>query len=208
MSYVLLIKKIRLEKGNLILASTLRAYCTILKLDYYAAIGYLLRNRYVIRILRGIFYRSGIEERITTAVPTDFYGILANALALKGVRNWYIGLESALPLNNLTHEYVAVDYIINDALFRAKPFDILGKSVKFTKTSAKFFSFGIIPESVPHSDVEKTILDLIYFGKYNNKTDSAIKNEIAEYIDRCDPVKLKRYAEHYPKTVRALVEVV
>ncbi|MBW2976649.1 hypothetical protein KY347_04345 [Candidatus Woesearchaeota archaeon] len=124
------------------------------------------------------------------------------ALRIKGVKNWYFGLESAVKLNNLTHEYFAVETAINDSIFRPRAIGILGTKVKFIKISKELFKFGLKGEEFKYSDAEKTVLDMIYLGKYNNYSEEEIKNNVLDLIGHCKKSKLRKYAEHYPKTVR------
>ena len=155
----LLIEKLNWEKKKIITREELRGYCKALKLDYYATIGYLLRNKYAMRILRGIFYIRSIEERKLNKLDLDYREIISEALKIKKVM-WYFGLETALKLDNLTHEFFTIDYIINDKMFRPRAFKILGHNIKFTKIKKKLLSFGIIKGNLPYSDKEKTVLDI------------------------------------------------
>ena len=96
MSYKLLIKKLMIDKKKIITREELKEYCKSLKMSYSSVIGYLLRNRYVERILRGIFYVKSIEERKLNKSDMSFYEAIKEALRIKGVKNWYFGLESAI----------------------------------------------------------------------------------------------------------------
>lgn len=60
-----------------------------------------------------------------------------------GVKNWYFGLYTALKLNNMTHEHFAVDYVVNDRLFRPKPMTIAGYKFRFLKLAPRLLKFGI-----------------------------------------------------------------
>ena len=76
----------------------LKEYCKELKLDYYTVIRYLLSNRYLYRILRGVFYKPSIEERKLGILRVNHLEAISHALRIKGVKNWYFGLESALKM--------------------------------------------------------------------------------------------------------------
>jgi len=170
MSYKLLVRKIEMDekKTKFIVRDTIKEYCRALKLDYHSAIRYLLSNKYLVRVLRGIFYIKSIEERKLNKIDINYLEALKKALEIKGVKNWYFGLETALKLNNVTHEYFSEDFVVSDSIYRAKAFDILGYKIKFLKIKKDLTEFGIKKENVNYSDVEKTILDIIYFGKYNS----------------------------------------
>jgi len=205
MSLKLIVKKLELMEKKFITRDGLRGYCKELNLDYYTAIRYLTSNGYLIRILRGIFYVKSIEEKRLKRVEIGHIEAIREALKIKGVKNWYFGLETAVKLNNLTHEYFTVESVINDSIFRPRPIEILGTKVKFIKISKELFKFGLKGEEFKYSDAEKTVLDMIYLGKYNNYSEEEIKNRVLDLIDHCKKGKLKKYAEHYPKTVSNLL---
>ena len=190
-----------LEGKKIITREELRGYSKILKIPYYSLIGYLLRNKYLVRILRGIFYNNSLEERKKKLPDISFYNAISEALKIKNVKNWYFGLETAIKLNNLTHEYFAIDYIISDKIKRPKPIEILGHKVHFLKIKKKLTEFGIKGSEISYSDVEKTILDIIYLGIYNGLSDSEIKNKIAGYTDKYDKKMIIEYSKNYPKSV-------
>lgn len=206
MTLRILVKKLELLRRKFIIREELKSYCKGLKLDYSTSIMYLTSNNYLVRILRGIFYVKSIEERRLSKMDISFEEAISEALRIKGVKEWYFGLESAIKLNNLTHEHFAVETIVSDKISRPNPFKIMGRSVRFVKLNKKLVGFGLISNKFNYSDAEKTVLDFIYLGKYNGNPDESIKNKVADYIDSCKKPKLRKYSENYPKTVRKLVE--
>lgn len=208
MTLRLLVKKLELLNKKFITREELRKYCKELKIDYYTAIRYLTLNEYVIRILRGIFYVKSFEERGLKKIDISYGDAIKEALNIKGIKHWYFGLESAIKLNNLTHEYFTIETIMTDSIFRPKPIEILGVKVKFIKLIKKLFTFGIKRDDIRFSDVEKTILDMIYLGKYNNYSDEEIKRKILPLLEISKKNTLKTYAAHYPKTVQNLLNTV
>jgi len=208
MKYGLISEKLllltKLENKRLITRDELKEYCKKLKISYYSVINYLLNYKYVTRILRGIFYINDLDERKKKTSDISFYKAICEALKIKGIKNWYFGLETAIKLNNLTHEYFAIDYILSDRIKRPKPIEILGHKVHFIKIKKKLTEFGIKNNEVSYSDIEKTILDIIYLGVYNGLSDSDIKNKIVDYADKCDNNKVIRYSKNYPKSVLRL----
>ena len=204
MTLKLIVKKLELSDKKFITREELREYCKKLNLDYYVTIRYLTHYKYLIRILRGIFYIKSIEERKLNKININHLEAIKEALKIKGVKNWYFGLSTALKLNNLTHEYFTIDYIINDKLFRAKPFLILGYKIKFIKISHKLISFGIINKNLPYSDAEKTMLDFVYLKEHGN-----VKLIPEEIFEKCSKNKLLKYSKNYDKrTFKKLKEIV
>jgi len=203
MSYKILTKKLYLTEEKIISRDLVRDYCKKLKLDYKIAIIYLLNNRYLYRILRGIFYKPSIEERKLKKIDIDYKEAIAAALKIKGIKNWYFGLETALKLNNYTHEYFTIDFIINDTIYRVKPLEIFGHKIKFSKLKKGLFKFGIKNHV---SEIEKTVLDIIYLSKYGGFSDKEINNKIVDLIGYCSETKLLEYSENYNKNIVSFVE--
>lgn len=194
MTLKLIVEKLARDNKKFILAKEIKDYCRKLSLRYLPTVKYLIRNKYIARVFRGIFYVYSIEERKLGKSEMNSFEILKEALKLKGVKNWYFGLETGLKFNNLTHEYFTIDYIINDKLFRAKPIIIMGRKVKFYKLSPKILSFGIIRKEVNYSDSEKTLLDLLYLKHYS-------KGEFEEIAEELSKTKLLKYAKNYSKRI-------
>lgn len=199
MTLKLIVEKLARDSKKFILSSEIKDYCKKLSLNYLPTIKYLLRNKYIARIFRGIFYVYSIKERKLGKSEMSFWEILKEALKIKGVKNWYFGLETGLKFNNLTHEYFTIDYVINDKLFRAKPIIIMGRKVKFYKLSSKMFLFGIIKKNINYSDSEKTLLDLLYLKHYT-------KEEFEEIAEGLSKIKLLKYAKNYNPKVRDIVK--
>ena len=205
MSLKLIVKKIQLRKDKFITRDELKSYSHALNLTYSAVISYLLANSYLVRIFRGIFYIKSIEERKLKKIDMDFYTILRRALEIKGIKNWYFGLGTALKLNKKTHEYFVVDYLLNDKISRPRLLNIMGHKVKFIKLNQKLFGFGIIKTPTFYSDVEKTLLDRVYLSQYKGLSREEILAQIKELKPCCSKLKIKRYIHYYPKTVKRVV---
>ena len=199
MTLKLIVEKLARDNKKFILADEIKSYCRKLSLNYLTTIKYLIRNKYIARIFRGIFYVYSIGERKLGKSEMNSFEILKEALKIKGVRNWYFGLETGLKFNNLTHEYFTIDYVINDKIFRAKPIIIMGRKVKFHKLSPKMFSFGVEKKNINYSNSEKTLLDLLYLRHYS-------KEEFEEIAETLSKIKLLKYAKNYNKRVIDIVK--
>lgn len=206
MTYKLLTRKLYLDEKKFIESNLIREYCEKLVMDYYPAIRYLTHNKYLIRILRGIFYKPSVEERKFNKLDVNYLYAINEALKIKNVKNRYFGLETAIKLNNLTHEYFVTDYVVNDKIFRAKPIMILGHKIRFIKLKKGLFKFGIKKNNIPFSDVEKTILDIVYLSKYDGLSDNEIKGKIADLLKHSSKSKLLRYSKKYNRTVHKFVK--
>lgn len=207
MKYRILVRRLLLRKERYISDKELKELCNKLKLEYKHALTYLYNKKYLDRIVRGFFYVPSAEEhRLKTGGP-NFYEAISRAMEYKKVKNWYFGLETAIKLNNITHEFFTIDYVVSDKIFRAKPFKILGRKAKFVKLSKKLFGFGIKREkNIRYSDLEKTILDIIHIRRYAGESNKAIRDYVIEWADEADKNKMEKYSKHYSKSVRKALE--
>lgn len=207
MTFRLLIKKLYLHESRYIDSALLGEWCKKLMLEYNKAIIYLTANRYLVRILKGTFYKLSLEERKFKKIDISSIEAVMEALKMKKVKNWYFGLETANKLNGLTHEYYATDYIINDTIFRAKPIIILGRKIRFIKLKARLFGFGIAErDGMKVSDNEKTLLDTVYLARYDGFSDEEVKNMTSGMAKHCSKKKLLSYAKEYNEPVKSFVE--
>lgn len=205
MKYGLLVKKVHFESKRYITTEEIRGICGRIGIVHKSGINYLLRTGHLVRVLKGFFYIRTLEERRTSALNANFFDAVLKALEYKGVR-WYFGFDTALKLNNLTHEYFPVDYIISSRLFRPKPVKILGHKVRFIKLKRELLGFGIKSRNgINYSDIEKTLLDMIYIRKYRGVEEVVIRNEIADLLKHANKRKLEKYAKRYPASVRKIL---
>jgi hypothetical protein len=207
MNYGLLVRKLNLVKKKYLTSNEIKEYCKIIEMPYYDAIIYLTRHKHLYTLLRGIFYKPGIEERKMKKISVNHLEALAEALKLKGITNWYLGLESALKINNATHEFFTVDVIINDKIYRKKPVYILGNKIRFIKIKSSLAKIGVEKSGILRfSDIEKTVLDSIYLSKYTGLNDEEIKNKISPLIKFCAKKKLSEYSSYYNTTTKKLLD--
>ena len=206
MTYALIRTKLYLDGKKIVTSNILRNYCKKLNISYNDTIRYLIRYKYLYRIFRGIFYVPNIEERKFKRLEINYLDAIVEALKIKGVKNWYFGLNTALKLNAITHEFYTLDYVINDTIFRAKPITILGHKIKFIKLKKELFSFGITKNKINFSDMEKTVLDIVYLSFYDGLNDNEVKIKIADIMKKCSKSKILKYASHYNKNTYKFVE--
>jgi len=203
-----LLKKLQLEGKEFVAAEELERYCKSMKLDYGIVVRYFGMRGYLVRIFRGIFYVKSPEELKLGRSRYNHLELVAKGLELKKVSNWYLGLHTALKLNNMTHEHFAVEDVINDKLFRANPFTIAGYKFKFSRLSPSLLNFGIkkAENGVRYSDAEKTILDFVYVWRYNGVPAEKIVADISEWAKSISKEKTRSYARKYPSTVAEIAE--
>jgi predicted transcriptional regulator of viral defense system len=204
----ILLKKLRIDQKEFIASEELKRYCKLLALDYKKTIKYHVYRGYLIRIFKGIFYVKSLDEVKLSKSKYNHLELVAKGLELKGVKNWYFGLYTALKFNNITHESFSVDYVVNDKLLRSKPIKIAGYKFRFVKLSSRLLEFGIIKNNLKFSDPEKTILDFIYIWRYNGVPKEKIVLDVSEWAKDISSEKIKKYAANYPKTVQEIADMV
>ncbi len=209
MKTTILLEKLWLEKKEFVTAKELKEYCKLFKMKYDSVIHYLLKMKYMTRIFRGIFYIKSLEEAKMKKSKYNHLELVAKGLELKGVKNWYFGLHTALKLNNMTHEYFVIDEVVSDSLFRSKPVSIAGYKFRFVKISPSLFDFGMNKyNDLPYSDPEKTILDFAYLSKQDGMTTDRTIMDVSEWAKDLSKDKLKKYAKKYPKSISHMAEII
>lgn len=200
------LKKIHLKNKEFVKSDEIKGYCKDFGLNYYNTIRNLTARGYLLRIFRGVFYVKSFDEMKLGSMKYSHLELVSKGMELKGILNWYFGLYTALKLNNITHEYFTVDYVVNDTLFRSKPINIAGYKFRFVKLKESLFSFGIKEKKYRYSDLEKTILDLIYLWRYSSSPKEKIVMEIEEYMENISKKRIVKYSASYPNTVKAILE--
>lgn len=210
MKMSLLVEKLWLENKEFVTSEELKGHCKSMNMDYSLVIRYLVsRKKYLLRIFRGIFYVRSLEELKLGRSKYNHLELVAKGLELKGVKDWYFGLHSALKLNNMTHEHFAIEEVVSDSIFRANPFDIAGYKFRFVKLSPSLVSFGIKEERVlRYSDPEKTLLDFIYLARQKGTPADKIVADVSSWASGLSKDKIRKYAKKYPNTVAAVADMV
>ncbi|MEE9118883.1 MAG: hypothetical protein V3U02_09880 [Calditrichia bacterium] len=202
------LKRLHLENKEFVKSDEVKGYCSDFGLDYYNTIRNLTARGYLLRIFRGVFYVKSFDEMKMGSMKYSHLELVSKGMELKGIFNWYFGLNTALKLNNATHEHFTVDYVVSDTLFRSKPINIAGYKFRFVRLKRSLFTFGIKRKKYRYSDLEKTILDLIYLSRYSSVPKEKIVIDIEDYIENISKNKIIKYSISYPKTVRIILEEV
>ncbi len=207
MKDLILLKKLRMDNREFVTSAELKEYSRRLKINYNSAIGHFTTRGHMIRIFKGIFYVRSLDEMKLGRTRYSHLELVAKGLELKGVNNWYFGLYTALKLNNMTHEYFAVDCVVNDKILRTSPMKIAGHKFRFQKLKSSLFSFGVISKKgIVYSDPEKTVLDFIYAWRYNGIPKERIVADVGDWSTNLSKSTFMKYAKNYPKTVHEIAE--
>lgn len=207
----ILLEKLWIDKKEFVTTKEIKEYCKTMKLKPDAVIHYFTRRKSLVRIFKGIFYVKSLEEFKLGKSKYNHLELVAKGLELKGVKNWYFGLHTALKRNNMTHEYFTIDEVISDSLFRANPVNIAGYKFRFIKISPSLLDFGIKKDNdagIRYSDPEKTILDFIYLSTQDGADANRVAMDVSEWAKDVSRDKIRKYSKNYPKTVANVVELV
>jgi len=206
MKSTILLKKFYIEGKEFVTADEIKEYCDFLNLNYDNVINYFISRGYLTRIFRGIFYVKSLEELKWGKRKYSYLELVIKGLELKNIKNWYFGLYTALKLNNITHEYFTINYVISENLYRSKIINIDKYKFRFIKLKPSLLNFGIIENRFRYSDLEKTILDFIYLWIYNNIPRKKILMDVAEYTNYISDKKIREYSKKYTNSVKEIVE--
>lgn len=200
-------KKLTIDNKRISTSDEIRELAKKLHKDPWRSLKYLQSQGYIVRILRGVFYVRSPREKEIGGVDPSIYDLVGMALDVKDVKRWYFGLESALKLNNMTHEFFNIEYVITDSFRTTKIIKIMDTNFKFIRRNEKYFKFGIVASgNYRYSDPEKTILDMAYERYLEVKEPSYFIEPINEYHNLIDIEKTRSYIDNYSDNFRRLVE--
>lgn len=190
-------EKLRIEGKEIVTSKEVKELAEKIGKDGENTLYYLQEEGYLSRIFRGIFYVKSWEERKRSVEEYSIYELIAMALDKKGVENWYFALETALKINNMTHEYFSVDYAFTGSYRTTKIIEIQDQKFKFFKRRKEHFSQGVTTDKdIRYSDPEKTILDL----KYRSYLKDDRSDHLKQYGDKIETSKIKNYLKDYSKS--------
>lgn len=118
----------------------------------------------------------------------------------------YLGLQDALSFHNLW-EQETIPVIITAAMVRPGLRKSMGLNIMIKRINKKYL-FGFDYQScgaelyLPYSDIEKTLIDMVYFGQNLNR------ETIREIVKRIDKKKLGIYLKIYPEKIRKKVKAI
>jgi len=168
-------------------------------------VNYMISYGYLVRIVRGLYYVKTLDE-FSNKKAIDAHRVISLGLEELGV-NWYFGLNTALRMNGATHEYSDTVFVVNDEIYRNKEIRIARSRVKFIKIAPRLTVFGVVAEDgVRYSDLEKTLLDMIYLSRYRSVPEGRIALSVEEYARYADREKVGEYLEAYPLSVGRVAE--
>jgi len=195
------LKKIRQDNKEFITSEELREYCRELYFNYKEISDYLISRGFLLNILDDIYYVKSNDEINKNKLKYSLLELVGKGLKLKNVKNWYYGLYTALNLIDVAHDHQdEFLYIINDQILNNNPIKILGKNFRFLRFKNALFNFGILNNKVNYSNLEKTILDLIYLWEINHMNENRILIEISKLMKGISKDKILEYSQHYPES--------
>ena len=192
-------KRLLIQDKRIVTSGEIKELANQLGKNEERSLHYLQEEGYIARILRGFFIVKSIEERERGTYDSSIYEMVALALEDKGVKRWYFGLETALKINNMTHEYFTIDYVLTDSYRTTKVIRILDSKFQFFKRRERYFQDGIIARNgIKYSDPEKTVLDLAYQGYLASRDPGLFLSPIKEYKENIEFEKAHKYLSMYP----------
>ncbi len=164
----------------------------------------IIRNKnkkiksYLKQLIRNLILKGKIKR-----LAKGYYTIFDDPILIVFcIKPSYLGLQNALSFHNFW-EQETIPILITTRKVRQGLRKIFGINVLIRRINKKyFFGFNYYNENdfyLPYSDIEKTLIDLVYFKeKLNKETLENIRKNI-------DGEKLNYYLKFYPKKFRNLV---
>lgn len=186
--------------GKAVRRISIEGVCKRFETDPKYFINYMSAYGYLVRIVKDVYYVKTLDE-FSSKKAEDAHKIISLGLKELNV-NWYFGLSTALRMNGATHEYSDTVFVVNDEIYRNKEVSIAKSRVKFIKINSRLTGFGIVTEDdVRYSDLEKTLLDMIYLSKYRSIPEGKIAISVEEYGKSVNHKKVNEYLKAYPLNV-------
>ncbi|MFX0132441.1 MAG: hypothetical protein ACFFDN_02220 [Candidatus Hodarchaeota archaeon] len=201
-----MLKKLWSKNKCFFTSDELEVYSKDLYFNYKQLIKYLVSRGYLIRIIEDIFYIKSSEEYKSNKIKLTPLELISKCLKLKKIQKWYFGLYTALTLNGITNNHDEEIYVISNRTVKNYLMKIGQYKHRFLTLNNRFLNFGIIENKIRYSDIEKTILDLIYLWKINKKNDAEIIQNISDYLRDASKDKIIDYSRHYPESNRKILE--
>lgn len=152
-------------------------------------------RQYTKQLIRNLILKGKIKR-----LTKGYYTIHSDpSLIVFCFKPAYLGLQDALSFHNLW-EQEAIPIIITASKIRPGIRKVFGHNVLIRRINKKYlFGFDYFKEDafyMPYSDIEKTLIDLIYFKE---KLDPGLIKILSKRINK---KKLENYLRFYPKKFR------
>ncbi|MBM5805927.1 MAG: hypothetical protein FJZ49_07705 [Candidatus Verstraetearchaeota archaeon] len=178
--------------------SKIREYLGRTPVASIGSISALAPNKNYAHVIVNHLLRRGEVRRITRGYYTAHED---PSLAVYCLRPAYIGLQDAMSFHNLW-EQETNPIVITTRKLRPGVREVLGQNVWVRRISPKhFFGYEYVASGgflLPVSDVEKTLIDMVYFREMRDDMSEGFK-------ERIDKKKLGEYLKRYPIRFREKV---
>ena len=160
----------------------------------------LVKNKKYAHLILHNLVKRGEIKRVTKGWYSLYEDPIVSVFCFKPA---YIGLQEALSLHDLWEQETNV-VIVTTRKVRVGLRKIMGSNVILHRIDQKYF-FGLDYLKygdffIPVSDVEKTLIDLVYFNEIPGE------DVLQEIRKRMEMKKLKEYLNNYPLKFRKKVE--
>ncbi len=198
-------EQLHLKKQQFVTREQLQALAQRAGKNYRVVSKYLSDHGYIKRVFNGLYYVRSLDERARDVNDISTFELVGRGLECKGITNWFFGLETALKMNQMTHEYYTLNYVITDSYRTTKIVRIIDSDFQFIQWSKALFSFGIVRQKkLKYSDPERTLIDLVYHGLNNDRPDGSFST-YDEYVSQLDRSKIEDYLTNYPMNIKKVV---
>jgi predicted transcriptional regulator of viral defense system len=185
--------------GKIIHINKIREFIKNVPVFRVRDIELLVENRNYAHLILHKLAKRGEIKRVIKGWYSSYDDPIVSVFCFKPA---YVGLQEALSLHNLWEQETNV-VIITTKKVRVGIREIFGNNVILRTIEPKyFFGFDLIRYEnffVPVSDIEKTLIDFVYFKE------SLARETLKEIIKRIDKQKLIEYLKKYPSKFKQKV---
>jgi hypothetical protein len=189
--------------------------------NYNNMIQYLISRGFLFKILNDTYYVKSQDEfnSVSKKLKYSSLELISKALKFLGAEKWYFGLYTALKLNDISYDNGNdnrndndngnTNYLIFSNLITTKSkITVCGQECKFIRLDPPYFKFGIkkTRNGLKYSDLEKTILDLMYLWHSSHMPNHKIKSGVLKYLKLSSIDTIKEYYSYYPESIQQLVD--
>lgn len=169
----------------------------------FSSIERIIKDKKNVKQYTKQFIRNQVLQGKIKPLTKGFYTIHEEtSLIVFCFKPSYLGLQDALSIHNLW-EQETNPVIITTRKVRQGLRKVFGNNFVLHRISPKyFFGFEYMQNGdfyFPVSDIEKTLIDLVYYRMYINP------ETLQEFRNRIDKKKLREYLKVYPERLRKRV---
>jgi len=166
----------------------------------------LVRAGRLVPLFKGYYYVRRPDEMGLRRPRHNALELFAMGARAKRIGRWYFGLETALRLNEMTHDDRGLEFVIDERLFRPAGVRVGLRRFVILRWSAHLLTFGLRRDGpLRWSGPEKTLMDIAFHESNLAARGRPPPGLWREHIETVSARTMRSYFPHYPERVRTEV---